>query len=283
MKIKTVVSVLPLTLLAMVFLSSETMGQRVVQTSEGPVVVDYPPQPEDDDEIEIPQHILDKLVPEGAIVVLPTYGDLRRAERKERNDPFDNSNYQELRDSLKLALDSDFLLNFMQLEGQQTDDLSELLQSHQKRVAKLMEEAKKKKVSDPEIASAVLLVVDQEQVSFSKSVKEKLTADQQTRLPVYLGSQGAPILLLQTNLGDALELTDAQKQQIKTQSDKLAQEMEEFLRIKRLESEKILTGTLTEKQLAHLKEVRGEVGVTDYSFTPFDMLLRNHKIEPEKK
>ena len=283
MKIKTVVSVLPLTLLAMVFLSSETMGQRVVQTSEGPVVVDYPPQPEDDDEIEIPQHILDKLVPEGAIVVLPTYGDLRRAERKERNDPFDNSNYQELRDSLKLALDSDFLLNFMQLEGQQTDDLSELLQSHQKRVAKLMEEAKKKKVSDPEIASALLLVVDKEQVSFSKSVKEKLTADQQTRLPVYLGSQGAPILLLQTNLGDALELTDAQKQQIKTQSDKLAQEMEEFLRIKRLESEKILTGTLTEKQLAHLKEVRGEVGVTDCSFTPFDMLLRNHKIEPEKK
>lgn len=279
MKIKTIISVTSLALIAMFFLPSEITGQTVIETSEVPVDANHALE-HGSDEIHISSEMLRRLAPEGGIVVLPTVDDLtRQLERALIEDPFHSFNYGELANSLRVALRSDFLTDYMQLQAKQKNKLSEILESHQDRVTDLFAEAKK--ATDPEVASAMYAVVDEEKVAFSASIKEQLTVDQQSKFPFYHPSEGTAKLLLKSNLGDALKLTDAQKQQIHTQSKKLAKELEEFLQAKRKESVKILAGVLTEKQLKQLKEVRGEKGVTDNSDTTFSALIRNHKIDSE--
>lgn len=267
---------------AVFFSSSKIMAQAEVEETEIKVETRLIPAGKDTDEIEISSEMLNILVPEGGIIVLPTIGDRRRQLRKAIvENPFHSFNYRELANSLGVALRSDFLSDYLQLQAKQKKRLTEILQSHQKRVTDLFAEAKKS--TDPDIESAMYSVVDEERVAFSTSVKEQLSADQQAKFPFYPQNQGTPKLLLESNLGDALKLTDAQKHQIHAQSEKLVQELEEFLRAKRQESEKILVGALTEKQLEQLKEIRGEKGVTDNSKTTFSDLVGNHSIDLEKE
>ena len=268
MKTETIITVLLLVFFSMAFLSSEIRAQKTVESPQ-----------QGDRDIQISDGMLRRLgIPEGATVVMPKLADAtRELESAIKADPFDSFNWRELANSLSVALRSDFLTEYLQLQETQKKKLSEILESHQARVTDLFAEAKK--ATDPDIAFEMYSIVSQEKVAFCRSIKEQLTVSQQTNFPFCRSDYSAPKLLLKSKLGYALELTEAQKQQILTQSEKLVRELEKFLQAKRQESEKILAGALTETQLNLLKEVRGEKGVTDNSEAPFNKLMKDYTIE----
>ena len=112
--------------------------------------------------------------------------------------------------------------------------------------------------------------------AMKKMVEVLLPEQLEALLPFDIQSHGLPKALVESPLGEVLELTEAQKKKIEKESDQLARQFEAFAKKMRQRSYDIVFDTLTEEQ--RKKVLKAYANETDYLYhwAPLELAYSTH-------
>ncbi len=169
-------------------------------------------------------------------------------------------NIQEAISTFEIISKNEVVASDLEITGEQLTDYRRLKEEY----LTLRKDLPKDKIPDLEIL-------------FGSKIVGLLLPFQRIEIGRWRASQaGIPKVLTETIVGDAIKLTDAQKSKIREKSQALADEIREFIRLKRIESANLIVEVLDEKQNAELGKIVPPKELNAASNTSVETLWKHH-------